>query len=1114
MLATVASASTADAQSASPMLPTQPAMQTGPGVAPALGAAANSSGGIVTSPVGGANLVPGASAQNLGAPIGWLYGAGTANPAGYTSIPGASVTFTPSGQSPETLQARSAFQTFAGDYGASGSAQQTTGSIGVSSTALTLGSVLDFANGQGVLVAGAGASFTPVSLTVAATGVTYASATATGTWPAIGYATPGTFAITLSASCPAVIAGQSVYDATNGANLGMAVSCSGTTLTISNNLGAGVSASTGASDGLSLPVASTSGSTTYTYAIAVSDARGGIGAAAQAGVTTAPATLTAQNYVAVSITAGSEPGGSLLVWKKTNSGSWYYIGSTQSSTYIDSGLQGFDQSGNDLGPRRPWWAPATPPSSAQNDWLVTAITNGGGTTALTLGTAAQNAVSGAVVYHDDTAALNACVNAGGSSASGSGSACNLPCGVYRTSSALAPSYSNSGFQGARKLCVAITPSGNGDDIAINGTNKNFLRDIYVNDAGGKAAGLCVDASDGNQLDISMLECDHPYSGIRLNNWNNWTFKHILIDRFFSQQGSIIAMTSSLTGQTCCGDMTDVYGYSSGGWGNNSSGSLGDNGLGQVAYLMDGFVATVICRNCDVSMISGDEVRTSNTVGVGGQHPQFIQFSDFGAEFATGWNIDLLAGEKIEFVNGYLHAGNNFNFTTCRGSGDFHVGPQVTDWQWSGGNIDAGVGDNVYVEGFGGQLQGASVNEGSGWDNGPVGQCPGVELSGTSANNTIVGDVIGDFRYPTWQAEPVLLDAGATKNTVVGNSYAGNAISSAVDNSGLTTNVIGLNSGDTAPGFAWDSTDNFFGIGAQASFANNNSYPGSEVRLANAGSAVQSTLQNNAAANNSVARIQMSTGVANAYARWDLNNNSGAPSVTSWIGSGVTGGIKIDASGGGANAPLTLKGGSTAGVTFDVTAPVTIGGTLDLTGPISGGSLLWDSTNDVVGVGSAGTYANNNNYPGEVIRLSGGTAVQSTVTNTASGNVAANYQLSDTAYSNVFSILALNANSGASPQLTLGIGSNVTGGIKIDASGAGSSASLALRGGSAAGVTANPFVQFLNAYTVATLPTCISGLAGALAYVSDALSPSWNATLSGGGSTKTLALCNGSSWTAH
>lgn len=52
------------------------------------------------------------------------------------------------------------------------------------------------------------------------------------------------------------------------------------------------------------------------------------------------------------------------------------------------------------------------------------------------------------------------------------------------------------------------------------------------------------------------------------------------------------------------------------------------------------------------------------------------------------------------------------------------------------------------------------------------------------------------------------------------------------------------------------------------------------------------------------------------------------------------------------------------------------------------------------------------------------------------------------------------------------------------------------------------------YTVSTLPPCSAQATGTLAYVTDATSPSYNGTLTGGGAVKALALCNGSTWTAH
>ena len=51
-------------------------------------------------------------------------------------------------------------------------------------------------------------------------------------------------------------------------------------------------------------------------------------------------------------------------------------------------------------------------------------------------------------------------------------------------------------------------------------------------------------------------------------------------------------------------------------------------------------------------------------------------------------------------------------------------------------------------------------------------------------------------------------------------------------------------------------------------------------------------------------------------------------------------------------------------------------------------------------------------------------------------------------------------------------------------------------------------------TVGLLPTCNGGSKGYTYRVSDANSPTWNAALAGGGSVEVLALCNGTSWTAH
>lgn len=60
------------------------------------------------------------------------------------------------------------------------------------------------------------------------------------------------------------------------------------------------------------------------------------------------------------------------------------------------------------------------------------------------------------------------------------------------------------------------------------------------------------------------------------------------------------------------------------------------------------------------------------------------------------------------------------------------------------------------------------------------------------------------------------------------------------------------------------------------------------------------------------------------------------------------------------------------------------------------------------------------------------------------------------------------------------------------------------------VTLNSVLK-LKAYTVGTLP---AGTVGDMAYVTDALAPTYNATVVGGGAVRVLVFYNGTNWTAH
>ena len=76
-----------------------------------------------------------------------------------TPMPASQVMFTPPAQSAIDLQTRGALVVYARDYGASGSTATSTGSMSAGSAALALSIAQDFANGEGVLIPSAGATF-------------------------------------------------------------------------------------------------------------------------------------------------------------------------------------------------------------------------------------------------------------------------------------------------------------------------------------------------------------------------------------------------------------------------------------------------------------------------------------------------------------------------------------------------------------------------------------------------------------------------------------------------------------------------------------------------------------------------------------------------------------------------------------------------------------------------------------------------------------------------------------------------------------------------------------------------------------------------------------------
>lgn len=199
--------------------------------------------------------------------------------------------------------------------------------------------------------------------------------------------------------------------------------------------GAGPTFALGAPTGLTVTPSAVTGSTTYTYTVAPVDAHGGVGPAiATTTITNGNATLSALsfnnneiNWVAPSGTAPTY----YAIYGRT-SGSMVLIGLSDGPPWYDEGNSPLDLVD---------WLPTTPPATATNDYLVTSIASGGGTPNLTLAASPlpTNAVTSALVSHDDTVGLQACITGTTGAIASSvilGKTCKLDDGFYPITSEL------------------------------------------------------------------------------------------------------------------------------------------------------------------------------------------------------------------------------------------------------------------------------------------------------------------------------------------------------------------------------------------------------------------------------------------------------------------------------------------------------------------------------------------------------------------------------------------------------------------------------------------------------------------------------------------------------
>jgi hypothetical protein len=284
----------------------------------------------------------------------------------------------------------------------------TTGTMSAASATLTLSSALDFANGQGLVVLGAGPTptiATPTTVTAAAVGATGA---------------------TTYYYC---VVDEDYLNGRTACSSAGSVSNAVATIGIQTNTLTGCSRSSGVVtcttsgahnfiNGSQIEIQNGStGDRGFEGAFTLTSASGSTFTFNQYGVADATGTVTSGNARVVGMVAvkwQAETAYTVLkhlIYRCTgascalpaNAANYNLVGVAQGqdSYFLDRGY-GFLTAYLDNGD-----APQTAPTSTSNGWLATTIVSGGGTTTLTLAASATNAVSGVAVKHDNAPVIKA-----------------------------------------------------------------------------------------------------------------------------------------------------------------------------------------------------------------------------------------------------------------------------------------------------------------------------------------------------------------------------------------------------------------------------------------------------------------------------------------------------------------------------------------------------------------------------------------------------------------------------------------------------------------------------------------------------------------------------------
>jgi hypothetical protein len=383
----------------------------------------------------------------------------------------------------------------------------TTGSMAASSTSLTLANALDFVNGQGILIIGAGPTptiSTPSSVTAAPLGAT-GSTTFYYCVVDEDYE-DGRTACSAAGSVTNAVATLGIQTNTLTSSLGLVRSngvVTGTTTANHNFI-----------NGSQIEIqGGTTGDPSFEGTFTLTSASGTTFTYNQYGAPNASGTTTGGNVRVVGKVAVKWQAPTIytvlkhLIYRCTgsscslpaNAANYALVGVAigQDSYFADQGYT-FSTTALDNGD-----APSTAPTSTSNQWLSTTISSGGGTTTLTLAAASSNAVSGVIVKHDNTPVFKAAcasltANAGGPTLY-----------VPMVGSA---SYSYSPISSTLSLTSNTMPDGHGANCP-NGTQVIFNNTLYLSAPLILGQGNLLTGAPGGNTQSATAYVGQPYTVI-------------------------------------------------------------------------------------------------------------------------------------------------------------------------------------------------------------------------------------------------------------------------------------------------------------------------------------------------------------------------------------------------------------------------------------------------------------------------------------------------------------------------------------------------------------------------------------------------------------------------